>query len=212
MYIDYVLCWFQILYRLVMRLLICQLYLYLLICSCSLHLNFCCGCLLLWTFVVMVFLTVVQHGPSLCSSDPCEGFLWKKLWDLNVFKRCDLWTWNTCIIAIAHVEVCTDLNKIDLLVLSSSEYFGKDVICDDAKMFFWFFWRNSCLFSMLCMWGLWNECSIFCELLDSNDQIFWDEERYLNIAQECFFFSSPYREWFYAHLLPLDCQIRAKCC
>lgn len=55
-------------------------------------------------------------------------------------------------------------------------------------MFFWFFLADSCLFSMLCMWGLWNECSIFCELLDSNDQIFWDEERYLNIAQECFFF------------------------
>lgn len=46
-----------------------------------------------------------------------------------------MWTWNTCIIVIAHVEVCTDLNKIDLLVLSSSYYFDEDIICDDAKMF-----------------------------------------------------------------------------
>lgn len=27
-----------------------------------------------------------------------------------------------------------------------------------------------------------------------------------------FFFFSPYHEWLYAHLFPLDCQIRVKCC
>lgn len=62
-----------------------------------------------------------------------------------------MWTWNTCVIVIAHVEACTDLNKIDLLDLSSSYYFGEAVICDDAKIFFL---ADSCLFSMLCMMTL----------------------------------------------------------
>lgn len=42
---------------------------------------------------------------------------------LRGFKN-NRWTWDTCIIVIAHVEVCTDdLNKIDFLVLRSKIMF-----------------------------------------------------------------------------------------
>lgn len=106
------LCLFWILYRLVMWLLICQLYLYLFMFSPFE--------LLLWTSsLVNVCCDGIFHSCSAWALSLQLWSLWgvftgkKTLWN---FKTCDLWTWDTCIIVIAHVEVCTDLNKIDLLV------------------------------------------------------------------------------------------------
>ncbi len=48
--------------------------------------------LLLWmSSFVNVCCDGISHRcsawPSLCSSDPCEGFLWKKLWDFKTSLR-----------------------------------------------------------------------------------------------------------------------------
>lgn len=46
---------------------------------------------------------------------------------------CVLWTWDTCIVVIAHV--CTDLNKTDFQETNSGVEFIFVIICDDAEIF-----------------------------------------------------------------------------
>lgn len=79
-----------------MQLLLCHLY--VLICSCflfpSAFVNVCRD----WYFSM------------LSGMDPLSAALIL----LRGFRN-NRWTWDTCVIVIAHVEVCTDdLNKIDL--------------------------------------------------------------------------------------------------
>lgn len=161
------LCLFQILYRLVMRLLICQLYLYLFIFS--LFFNFCCGCLLSWAIVCC---DGIFHR---CSAWALSLQLWS-LWGVFTgggFKMCVLWTWDTCIVVIAHV--CTDLNKKET---------------NSGVFVLLFAMTQRCfvrLLRMSCMWGFWNVCSLFCEWLDSNDQIFWDEEKMSKYSSGMYF-------------------------
>lgn len=182
-----------------MRLLICQLYLFLLICSRSLLVFFL---LLLWmsTFV------------TLC----CDG----------IFHRCSAWALSAALILVRgfyggggdlKCVFCGRGTRVSLLLLMFALIWTKPIFRKQIQVLNLFLLLFAMmqryfvrLLRMLCMWGFWNVCSIFYEWLDSNDQIFWDEEKMSKYSSGMYFLFpfSPYREWFCAEILPLDCQIQ----